>query len=188
MKRIILPAVMLACAGFAAAQQGSTINFNLVQVNHYNGQEQAAQGVDTPGQRMIIDLQNPLSVERLLQSANENRLDLAPVIVSISGTAPGPGNLPLPWETGAVLRSASASDSFFVSSSLTGCPGTEVRPSVAVAFATGQGWSNPPIRFGPLTESAICPLGKGYQLEVSVKPGGVPHVRLLEAAAQFGRR
>lgn len=188
MKPLRFTAILLTFAGWSFAQQGSTVNFNLVQVNHYHGQEQAMQGVDMPGQRVIIDVQNPLSVERLLENMTAERLDLAPVIVHVSGSAPATAGLPVPWETGMVLRSASAPDSFFVSSSLTGCPGTEVRPSVAVAFATGRGWSDPPIRFGPLTANAICPLGKGYQLEVCAMPGDVPRVRLLEPPAQVGRR
>ena len=37
----------------------SAINFNLVQVNNYAGQEQVTEQISTPGQRVVIDPNNP---------------------------------------------------------------------------------------------------------------------------------
>jgi hypothetical protein len=180
-------ALMLGLAS-AWAQQSPTINFNLVQVNHYYGQEKAADSVITPGERIVIDLGNPQATQRFL-SAAPGSINLAPVVVNLErGMADDSGGVIVPWESQTVLRTVSGGDSFLVTSSRAGCPGTEVRPSVAVAFATGRGWSDPPIRFGPLSERAICPLGHGVQLQVCVMGDGPPVVKLHEEPLLYGKR
>ena len=172
----------------AIAQQTPTVNFNLVQVNHYHGQEQATGNVVTPGDRVVIDLGNPQAMQQFLTKSSPE-INIAPVVVKIERIVPDEtGSVSLPWESQTVLRSVSGRDSFLVTSSRAGCPGTEIKPSVSVAFATPRGWSDPPIRFGPLSNQAVCPLGRGYQLDVSVKADGVPAVRLREEAAQYGKR
>ncbi|RPH93134.1 hypothetical protein EHM69_11105 [candidate division KSB1 bacterium] len=186
-----IAALILAVVGLVfsvCAQPTPTINFNLVQVNHYHGQNDSTKQVATPGQRVVIDLQNPLSRQQFLSNANP-QIDLAPVSVQVFSPEMFFDGLSIPWETKVVLRSAASGDSFLVSSSKIGCPGTEVKPSVAVAFAMGRGWSDPPIRFGPLNEKTVCPLGHGYQLEVSAKGDHAPVVRLREPSADlYGKR
>jgi hypothetical protein len=186
-----LPGLILAltaAALCALAQQSPTINFNLVQVNHYHGQEQATGNVATPGERVVIDLGNPQAMQRFITESS-SEINIAPVTINIERIVPDEtGSVSLPWESQAVLHSVSGQDSFLVTSSRAGCPGTEVKPSVAVAFSTPRGWSYPPIRFGPLSAQAICPLGRGYQLDVSVKADGVPVVKLREDALQYGKR
>jgi hypothetical protein len=57
-----------------------------------------------------------------------------------------------------------------------------------VAFSRGSIWSDPPIRFGPLTEQTICPLGNGYQLIVNGRGDHPPLVRIVQAANRYGYR
>ncbi|MBI5058289.1 hypothetical protein HZB60_00750 [candidate division KSB1 bacterium] len=171
----------LTLTAFAQPSKPSAINFNLVQVNNYAGQEQVVHQVATPGQRVIIDPNNPNAAGAFAHFAapKATTAQLAPFYrVSVSGET---CSLALPWESSAVVVSPSGQDSFLVRTSRTGCPGTEVRPSVSVAFATGRGWSDPPIRFGPLSESTICALGRGQQLEVCVKGDAPPKVRVLSS-------
>lgn len=93
------------------------------------------------------------------------------------------------WEQSAVIYwKGEKVDSFLVSASRTGCPGTEVRASIAVSFATGSGWSFPPIRFGPLGDHVICPLGEGLKLEVFGDSGVGPRVRVSSRVRTYGSR
>ena len=189
MKATFCAVVLFIAATVALGQQGTTVNFNLVQVNHYEGQEKVDDSLTTPGKRIVIDLQNPALREKFLGNVVKGNVDVAPVVVNVETVHGLPGApLTLPWETSAIVRTPSGLDSFRVSSSRTGCPGTEVRSSVAVAFATPKGWSDPPIRFGPLVDHTICPLGRGYQLEVSVTGDESPVVRLHEPGDMYGRR
>jgi hypothetical protein len=188
MRSIALTLALLTWPLFAWSQQPPVINFNLVQVNHYHGQESAVDSVITPGERVVIDLGSPLATQRFLAGSSAN-VGIAPVMVNIeSMIADDPGGVSIPWESRAVLRTVSGRDSFLVSSSRSGCPGTEVRPSVAVAFPTARGWSDPPIRFGPLSEQGLCALGRGVHLQVSVSGDGPPVVKLREESALFGKR
>lgn len=186
-----LPSVILSLVALAAmtfAQQTPTVNFNLVQVNHYHGQEQATGNIVTPGERVVIDIGNPASIQRMLSGAGAE-VNLAPVVVNVEKiAADAAGGIAVPWETYTILRSASGQDSFLVTSSRTGCPGTEVRPSVSVAFAMAGGWSNPPIRFGPLSDRGVCALGRGFHLEVSARGNEAPVVKLREEPLQYGKR
>ncbi len=85
----------------------------------------------------------------------------------------------LPWDSATVLHWGEAgADSFLVSASRIGCPGTEVAASVAVSFPTNSGWSSPPIRFGPLGEHIICPLGHELVMEVFGENAAGPFARL----------
>lgn len=189
MRSISVLVVLAVSASLVAAQPTQVINFNLVQVNHYHGQASVTDSVITPGQRIVIDLNRPEAWQRLLNAATPEHLNLAPVVVDVSNTdAPHDAAVPLPWESAVVLHSVSGADSFRVTSSRAGCPGTEVRPSVAVSFATAGGWSFPPIRFGPLTENSLCPLGRGYQLKVKLKTDAGPDVRLVEPETLLGKR
>ncbi|MDD5088601.1 MAG: hypothetical protein PHI18_07380 [bacterium] len=189
MKRMVFLLAILSATVCAAQLPPSTINFNLVQVNHYHGQEKVDSAVATPGERIVIDLQNPLLREGFVAAAAAGQFNLAPVVVDVVSRSITEGSeLPLPWETSAILRAESGADSFRVTSSRVGCPGTEVGPSVAVAFATGRGWSDPPIRFGPLTASTLCPLGKGFLLEVKAQDDRDPVVRLRHEETRYGQR
>jgi hypothetical protein len=186
-----ISACLLAVVGFAGmlCAQPSTVNFNLVQVNHYNGQQAVVDSAKTQVQRITIDVNNPEAYRRMVSEASAGRINIAPVAISVESSGGGSMDaLTLPWESQTVLRSTSGADSFKVTSSRAGCPGTEIRPSVSVAFSTPHGWSDPPIRFGPLNDHTVCPLGKGYQLEVSVKGDNSPSVRLREQAVQYGHR
>ena len=182
MRRIALTLALLTWPLSVWAQPAPVINFNLVQVNHYHGQERAADSLITPGERVVIDIGSPLASQRFLGGS-------APVMVNIERlTADDFGGVSIPWESQAVLRTVSGRDSFLVRASRAGCPGTEVRPSVAVAFATGRGWSDPPVRFGPLSERGVCALGRGVQLQVSVTGDGPPVVKLREESLLYGKR
>jgi hypothetical protein len=181
MRHIALTLALLTWPLFAWSQQSPVINFNLVQVNHYHGQERAADSVVTPGERVVIDIGSPLASQRFLSGS-------APVMVNIERMADDSGGVRIPWESQAVLRTVSGRDSFQVTASRAGCPGTEVRPSVAVAFATVRGWSDPPVRFGPLSERGVCALGRGVQLQVSVVADGPPVVKLREESPLYGKR
>ena len=184
---IVILLVSLTCA--LCAQESNTVNFNLVQVNQYHGQEKVQDSVKTPGQRIVIDLKNPDSFRPFVKESPPGQLKAAPVVVNVAGALSGnPDGTTLPWETGTVLRAVSGADSFKVSSSRTGCPGTEVRPSVSVAFATSHGWSDPPIRFGPLTDRTMCPLGHGFTLEVSASGASPPRVKLREPSSSYSQR
>ncbi|MBU1983545.1 hypothetical protein KJ815_03935 [bacterium] len=189
MKRIVSGLALLAVTGMCCAQQPTTVNFNLVQVNHYHGQEEVDKALITPGERIVIDLQNPLLRGQFLAAAATGQIDLASVIVDVQSiVSEKNGGIAVPWESHMVLRSSSGTDSFRVSSSRIGCPGTEVGPSVAVAFPVGNSWSDPPIRFGPLSANTICPLGKGYQLQVATTSDDTPVIRLHEPPALYGKR
>ncbi|MFH1011429.1 MAG: hypothetical protein V1784_09390 [bacterium] len=99
------------------------------------------------------------------------------------------GGITIPWDSSVVLHSnEDPADSFLVSASRIGCPGTEVAPSVAVSFPTNSGWSFPPIRFGPLGGHTICPLGQELVLEVSKQDAAGPHVRLQRHEASWSSR
>jgi hypothetical protein len=98
------------------------------------------------------------------------------------------GTILIPWENSAILfLNGESSDSFLVRASLTGCPGTEVGASVAVSFATASGWSYPPIRFGPLNDHSVCPLGQGFELEIFTENEG-PFVRISREGVYWGAR
>ena len=189
MKYILFLLAILSATWCAAQLPPATVNFNLVQVNHYHGQEKVDSALATPGERIVIDLQNPLLRESFVAAAVAGKINLAPVLVDVVSHHVAAGeDVLLPWETSAILRAESGADSFLVSSSRTGCPGTEVGPSVAVAFATGSGWSYPPIRFGPLTSGTLCPLGKGFLLEVKAEGSRDPVVRLRHEESRYGQR
>jgi len=187
-RRIALTLALMSWPLGIWAQPAPTINFNLVQVNHYHGQEKAADSLVTPGERVVIDVGGPLASQRFFAGPSPD-MGFAPVMVNIERlTADDFGGVSIPWESQAVLRTISGRDSFLVTSSRVGCPGTEVRPSVAVAFATGRGWSDPPVRFGPLSERAVCALGRGVHLQVSVTGDGPPVVKLREESLLYGKR
>jgi hypothetical protein len=177
---------LFLAAALLIAQQPTQINFNLVQVNQYQGQQEATKNIVTPGQRVVIDVNNPQAANYLQSAVNAT-----PVITEqmIQGLFCVPTafklergvSVPIAWDCSAVIIAPSGQDSFLVRASKTGCPGTEVRPSVSVAFASGGGWSDPPIRFGPLTSKTVCALGGGQQLEVSQIGASPPSVRLITA-------
>ena len=185
--RLSLCLTAFAAWAAVACAQPATVNFNLVQVNHYHGQERLYDSVATPGARMVIDLGNPTAYHQFVRGVETASLT-APVVIDVFPDMNEAGGVELPWETQTVLRSTTGTDSFLVTSSRAGCPGTEIRPSVAVAFGTPNGWSDPPIRFGPLARRAICPLGYGRVLEVSVIEGGAPRVRLRDVSETSVRR
>lgn len=187
MKTVLCLTVLLLMVPLLMAEEPVRVSFNLVQVNHYAGQEQLLSEIVTPGPRVIVDVRNPEAVRRFVDAAQPAvRYSRQTVVVHESID---PSNLiSLPWESSRVVYSASGLDSFLVSSSRSGCPGTEVRPSVAVAFESGLGWSDPPIRFGPLSENTVCPLGKGYVLAVRLVGDGPPLVGVRESAEVFGFR
>ncbi len=173
---------LLICSCGWAQSSNSTINFNLVQVNQYAGQDQATADLQTPGPRVVVDPNSPNAVS-ILRQMNSQKTGPGVVtrgpLLSIDIKYRSSDFADIPWESSRVFVATSGQDSFLVRSSMTGCPGTEVRPSVSVAFPSGGGWSFPPIRFGPLTESTICALGHDQQLEVSVVGNQAPRVRLL---------
>ncbi len=96
----------------------------------------------------------------------------------------------IPWEGSAVLyrRSPERVDSILVRASMTGCPGTEVGPSISVAFSTPWGWSCPPIRFGPLLDNAVCPLDVDVRLEIVKREEAGPVVRILRGEEVYSSR
>jgi hypothetical protein len=189
MKSAVGLLTLLSLALFAMAETPPVVNFNLVQVNRYDKSDAAPQSdsvVAPKGSRLVIDMQNSGSVVKFFGKVSINNdhpkkaEDVAPHDLS--------GAQPIPWDSTMMVRSLSGQDSFLVRSSQTGCPGTEVRPSVSVAFPAGQGWSDPPIRFGPLCDRTFCPLGEGYQLEVIRRGNDVPLVRLIEPDAYSRRK
>lgn len=179
--------LMLLCtAAFADDNAPVQINFNLVQVNKYAGQEDVLGSIQTPGQRIVIDVGNGETMLQYLAAAAK-----VPVKVR-QFTTSGPGSSTdahvVEWETFRVFTAPSGTDSFKVMSSRTGCPGTEVAPSVAVSFASKGGWSDP-IRFGPLTSNTTCPLGHGFTLEVVGQGSQPPRIKLIEAGStMMGKR
>ena len=173
------------------AQQNPVVNFNLVQVNQYQGEKASPDTMLLAADhRVVIDMQNPEAMVRFFGAVPQPRVaPSAPIVIDVSVVSkPAEGGRTIPWESGDLVRALSGQDSFLVKSSRVGCPGTEVRPSVSVAFSTPHGWSDPPIRFGPLTEHTLCPLGNGYQLEVSCKGDSPPTIRLIEPDLQAGRK
>lgn len=183
----LLILLLLSSLAFAQDVNSTQINFNLVQVNKYAGQDAVLEHVATPGQRIVIDVGSGETMLHYLAATSK-----VPVKVRQASIA-APGNstesLIVNWESRHVFVAPSGADSFLVLASRTGCPGTEVGPSVAVAFATHKGWSDPPIRFGPLMSNTTCPLGNGYTLEVSGRGAEPPRVRLVETnASMLGKR
>lgn len=146
----------------------------------------AAAKSKTSSKRVVIDVQNPNAARMLHNASRPNTV--SSVTNAAGAYDAGDRGLQLPWDSNIVLHSSSGEDSFLVSSSRSGCPGTKVRPSVAVAFATSRGWSDPPIRFGPLSLKGICPLGKGMELEVRSVGGSAPYVRLVERARVLSKQ
>ncbi|MCB9368845.1 MAG: hypothetical protein H6507_07055 [Calditrichaeota bacterium] len=184
--------VILSAAVFAEENPPVQINFNLVQVNKYPSQDEVLAGVQSPGQRVVIDVGNSETMLQYLAATAKVPIKTRPMIVQ-THTASTPGSstgaMVVDWETHQVFVAPSGTDSFRVSSSRTGCPGTEVAPSVAVAFATRGGWSDPPIRFGPLTANTTCPLGHGFVLEVVGQGTMPPRVKLVETGTSLmGKR
>ncbi len=96
----------------------------------------------------------------------------------------------IPWEGSAVLYRGSLerADSFLVSASMTGCPGTEVGPSISIAFPTPWGWSCLPIRFGPVLDNAVCPLDVDVRLEVVKREEAGPVVRIRRGEEVYSSR
>ena len=122
--------VMLVELTFAltspAQQQPVNVNFNLVQVNHYHGQDSVTAGVTTPGRRVVIDLRNPLSVNALRMSS-DRAVDVNTSLVKVTSYSSGndPATIDaLNWESSKVLYSPAGEDSFLVTASRKGCPGT----------------------------------------------------------------
>ncbi|MCC6475426.1 hypothetical protein IT157_00105 [bacterium] len=187
MMRSLLLILMTAATCFAQSEPPVNINFNLVQVNTYPSQEQMLAGLTTPGKRVVIDVgTGPAMLQYLAYSA---QIPIKVRSASASGITGETDIFSIAWETNRVFVAPSGIDSFLVTSSRTGCPGTEVAPSVSVAFAAKGGWSDPPIRFGPITESTICPLGHGFTLEVQGNGATAPRVKLIESgAAMYGKR
>lgn len=180
--------VLIACT-VALAQDNVPvqINFNLVQVNKYAGQEETLESITTPGKRVVIDLGGRETMLHYL--AATSKVPYRVRTATYSGSSGASDSKVIDWDTRHVFVAPSGADSFLVSSSRTGCPGTEVAPSVAVAFATHSGWSDPPIRFGPLTANTTCPLGRGFTLEVVGRGAAPPEVKLVEAnSSMFGKR
>jgi hypothetical protein len=147
-----------------------------------------AAGTSSP-QRVVVDPKNPgaASVFHPVNNPSPQNGPRAHGGASVSFDAEDRG-LQIPWESNLILHAPSGQDSFLVTSSRKGCPGTEVKPSVSVAFATAHGWSDPPIRFGPLAWKTICPLGRGVELQVCVAGGSAPYVKLIEKSNMYGKR
>jgi len=187
MKSFIVLILAVTCVMIGFAKEPVHVNFNLVQVNHYPGQEELQDEVVTPGKRLVIDMNEPNSMFKYLTATSSIpiRMRIDNAYRSLEGGAVGAA---LGWGTSAILYAPARQDSFLVTSSRTGCPGTEVAPSVSVAFSNGRQWSDPPIRFGPLTEMTVCPLGNGYQLEVNGRGTLPPLVRVIADRTSFGRR
>ncbi|MFZ5434540.1 MAG: hypothetical protein ACOZB3_12300, partial [Calditrichota bacterium] len=115
MRTFLSVLAVVAITALAFGQQGNTVNFNLVQVNNYTGQEEVEKSVITPGERIVIDLQNPLLRQQFLNGAATGKVDLAPVVVNIERIPGMSGDpMPLPWESFTILHSASGQDSFRV--------------------------------------------------------------------------
>ncbi len=171
-------ALIVTCAQMSLAGDPAPISFNLVQVNNYH-RPAAADTVVLQGQRVVIDVQNPGAFRSLTPVSYSTPVEKRVVVnVAVSLDGGADRGIQLPWESNMILYTATHEDSFLVTSSRTGCPGTEVRPSVSVAFATPHGWSNPPIRFGPLSDQTVCPLGRGVKLYVSSVGGAAPYVKI----------
>lgn len=182
----LLLIVLISSLALAEDTPPVQINFNLVQVNKYPGQDEALANVATPGQRIVIDVSSGETMLQYLAAASKVPIKVRQAVFS------GPGGatdmITVDWETHRVFTAPSGADSFKVSSSRVGCPGTEVGPCVAVAFASKGGWSDP-IRFGPLTSNTTCPLGHGFTLEVVGQGTQPPRVKLIEAgSSMFGKR
>lgn len=179
--------LLLACAPIWAQESTPVqINFNLVQVNKYQAQDAVLEDVVTPGNRVVIDVSNGETMLQYLAAAAR-----VPIKYRIETGTSGAATdyVTIDWETRQVIHVPSGTDSFLVSSSRIGCPGTEVGPSVAVAFPSKGGWSDPPIRFGPLTSKTTCPLGRGVTLEVNGQGTMPPRVKLVEAqSSMYGKR
>lgn len=181
--------ILICSAAFAQEANPVQINFNLVQVNKYASQDQVLENVATPGQRVVIDVGNGETMLQYL--AATAKVPVRVQTASYVKETPGSSSqaMVVDWETYQTFVAPSGADSFRVLASRTGCPGTEVAPSVAVAFATHHGWSDPPIRFGPLTANTTCPLGKGFTLEVNSRGTEPPRVKLIEAgSSMYGKR
>jgi hypothetical protein len=181
--------LLLSTMLIVSAQSPTVVNFNLVQVNRYDKSDTTGAReclYITLHPRVVVDMQNSRSMVEFFGSVSSGTQRPVVAVTPVAeNDAPGSE---IPWETGNLIHAAMGQDSFMVRSSRIGCPGTEVRPSVSVAFANGQSWSDPPIRFGPLCERTVCPLGHGYQLEVMCKGNDAPSVRLIEPDAYSGRR
>ncbi len=191
----MLPLILLMSV-FAVAIAGENppvqVNFNLVQVNKYQGQEEVLENIQTPGQRVVIDVGNQETMLHYLAATAKVPVRTRPVAVSSRSTTSAGFATDasiIDWDSYRIFVAPSGVDSFRVSASRTGCPGTEVAPSVAVAFATQAGWSDPPIRFGPLTSNTTCPLGHGFVLEISGQGSMPPRVKLVESgSSMMGKR
>jgi hypothetical protein len=95
----------------------------------------------------------------------------------------------IPWENSVVVHwKGDPADSFLVNASASGCPGSPANASIGVSFVTQSGWSQSPIRFGPLVDHTICPLGEGFELEVFGGTEEGPRVKLSSRAATYGSR
>jgi hypothetical protein len=178
---------LFVVATIAFAETPPVVNFNLVQVNHYDKPVDHPDTASAPaGARLIIDLQNSKSVVKYFGKVSA----ATPAKAAVEDVSDRDlsNTRVIPWETTQLVRSAAGQDSFLIRSSMTGCPGTEVRPSVSVSFPVGSGWSDPPIRFGPLCDRTFCPLGEGYQLEVFRRGNDAPLVRLIEPDAYSRRK
>ena len=188
MKKIWWIAAFIAVlAQVSLAGDPAPINFNLVQVNNYN-RPVPADSAAPQGQRVVIDVQNPDAFRTLTPVSYTVPVETKPLVnMAVSFDAGADRGIQLPWESNMILYTVTGEDSFLVTSSRTGCPGTEVRPSVSVAFSTSHGWSNPPIRFGPLNDKTVCPLGRGVELRVSSVGGGAPYVRIT-GSDSFSKR
>jgi hypothetical protein len=183
--------VILSTVAFADENPPVQINFNLVQVNKYPSQDEVLSDVQTPGQRVVIDVGNSDVMLQYLAATAKVPVKTRPLVqVSYTSSAgSSTGASIIDWESHQVFVAPSGADSFKVTASRTGCPGTEVAPSVAVAFATKGGWSDPPIRFGPLTANTTCPLGHGFVLEVAGQGTMPPRVKLIESGTSLmGKR
>ncbi len=185
MKRLICLLAMLSFVS-AVFPQASSPQRVVIDVGNPAAVERflaAVRPLDAP-RRVTIDLGNPLVAEQFVLATNPAAWPDNRVVIDVGRQSqPAPplaGAQEIPWETQQVLYTLTGQDSFLVRSSRSGCPGTDVKPSVSVAYATKSGWSNPPIRFGPLNESTTCPLGKGYTLDVSALGVNAPRVRLNE--------
>ncbi len=189
MKHVIWTAALAALCfqPVLADEPPAPINFNLVQVNNYN-RPAPLDSIPAP-QRVVIDVQNPNAAHSLVPVAYSTADPLPRQVVNVAMSLdPVDRGIALPWESSIMLKTPSGSDSFLVTSSRTGCPGTEVRPSVSVAFSTSHGWSDPPIRFGPLTDKTVCPLGRGVELHVSAVGTASPLVKIHDSGMTLSKR
>jgi hypothetical protein len=187
MKSLLFLSAVLIWSIVGFADEPVQVNFNLVQVNHYPGQTQVQENIVTPGKRLVIDMNESSAALAYLSASSSIPIYMRHDNAYRSQNGAGVGAA-LGWESSMVLYAPAMQDSFLVTSSRTGCPGTEVGPSVAVAFSNGKKWSNPPIRFGPLTDNTICPLGNGFELEVSGRGSHPPLVRVVGDNTMYGRR